>query len=135
MRLTTHLTFAGDCEAAFSFYQRELGGTDLALFRYGDAPGTEPPSPDWRDKIVHASLTLGGALLAGADVRAQDYHAPRGFYLLLGIRELAKAERVFHLLSEGGVVHLPLQKTFWSPCFGVVVDRFGIPWEVSAESG
>jgi PhnB protein len=133
MRLSVHLTFAGQCEEAFKFYERCLAGTGLALFKYGDAPGAEQLSPEWRGKIVHASPTIGDALLAGADVRAEDYESPRGFYVLLGIREVVEAERVFHALAEGGAVRMPLQKTFWSPCFGVVVDRFGTPWEVSAE--
>src|SRR4051794_7088502 len=116
MRLTPHLTFAGNCEEAFQFYQRALDGTDLRLFK--DGP-----------KVVHASLNVGGTGLAGADVEA--YQPPRGFYVLHHVASADEAARLFSTLSEGGVVAMALGKTFWSPAFGVVVDRFGTPWEVT----
>jgi PhnB protein len=134
MRLSTHLTFAGDCEAAFRFYERALGGRDLRLFRHSDAPSATQVSPEWRSKIVHASIMVGEMVLAGADVPRDQYQQPRGFYVLLSVDDPATAERLFQALSDNGSVHMPLQKTFWSPAFGVLVDRFGIPWEISTES-
>jgi PhnB protein len=129
VRASPHLTFAGECEAAFRFYQQLFGGTGLALFRYADSP--LPVAPQWRDKIVHASLTVGDTTLAGADVVAEKYQAPRGFYVLVTVGDASEAERIFGALSENGEVQMPLQKTFWSPAFGVVVDRFATPWEIS----
>ena len=81
----------------------------------------------------HGSITVGGMLLSGADVRPETYEPPRGFFVLLSVPTLAEAERVFTLLAEGGSVRSPLQPTFWSPAFGVLVDAFGVPWEVSCE--
>jgi PhnB protein len=89
----------------------------------------------WRDKIVHASLTVGDQVLMGADVPSEHYEQPQGFYILLGIDAPVDAERIFHALAENGAVRMPTQKTFWSPCFGVLVDQFGTPWEISCEQG
>jgi PhnB protein len=131
MKLSLHLTFAGQCEAAFTFYERLLGGTELLLHRYGDSPPAAELPPDWGGKIVHGSITVGGQVLMGADIAPERYRAPQGFFAFLSCRDAAEAERVFAALAEGGAIDMPLQKTFWSPCFGVLVDQFGIPWEIT----
>jgi len=131
MTLGTHLTFPGTCEAAFRFYERVLDGRIGLLQTYGESPGGELVAPEWRGKILHASITVDGRELAGADLRPEEYEKPRGFFLLLGIAGVANAERVFRALAENGVVHMPLQRTFWSPAFGVLVDTFGVPWEIN----
>jgi PhnB protein len=133
MKLGTHLTFPGTCAAAFRFYERVLDGRIGLLQTYGESPGAESVAPEWRAKIVHGSIRIGGNELLGADVRPEGYEKPHGFFLLLGIAGVANAERVFQALAEDGAVNMPLQKTFWSPAFGVLVDSFGIPWEISAE--
>lgn len=123
--------FSGDCEEAFRFYERALGGKILRLMKYGDAPMGKGVPTDWQGKIVHGSLQLGREMIAGLDVVPKRYRRPQGFYLLLDVDDPAKAKRAFRKLSEKGKVEMPLQRTFWSPAFGVVVDRFGIPWEVN----
>jgi len=134
MRANAHLTFRGECEAAFRFYEQTLGGQLITMLRYGDSPMAASVPPDWRDKIVHATLSLGdGSLLLGADVEPEHYQQPRGFYVLLTVATANDAQRVFSALAEGGRVEMALQKTFWSEAFGVVVDRFGVPWEVGCE--
>lgn len=133
MEVTVHLTFAGECQAAFAFYERCLGGRILMLLTYGDSPARGEVPADWSEKIVHGTIAVGNQILAGADILPERYEPPQGFYVLLSVDDLAEAERMFAALSEGGVVRLPTQKTFWSPCFGVVVDRFGVPWEISSE--
>lgn len=135
MQLSVHLTFAGQCEEAFGHYQRLLDGSDLGFFRYGDSPMAAEVPPDWRDKVVHANLTIGGHLLMGADVPPGRYQPPQGLFVFLRCPDAAEAERVFAAFADGGSVQMPLQKTFWSPSFGVVVDRFGVPWEVSCDDG
>jgi PhnB protein len=131
MQLGLHLIFAGQCEAAFKFYARVLDGKALTLFRYGDSPAAAEVPPDWRDKLVHAGLTVGDRVLMGADALPGAYQRPAGFCAFLTCGDAAEAERVFAALAEGGTIQLPLGKTFWSPCFGVVVDQFAIPWEVT----
>jgi PhnB protein len=133
MKLSTHLTFNGQCEAAFAFYERCLGGKIDTMIAYGDSPMAELVPAEWCGKIVHASLTLGDDCLNGADVLPAEFQRPQGFFVLLRVRNAVDAERIFHALAENGAVQMPIQKTFWSPCFGVVVDRFGIPWEISCE--
>jgi len=131
MHASPHLMFTGDCEEAFRFYERSLGGKILRLVKYGDAPMGKGVPPDWQGKVVHGSLQLGREMIAGLDVVPKRYQRPQGFYVLLDVDDPAKAKHAFRKLSEKGRVEMPLQKTFWSPAFGVVVDRFGIPWEVN----
>lgn len=133
MQLSPHLTFNGQCKAAFKFYERALGGKVVTMLTYGDSPMAEQVSSEWRGKIVHASLTVGNNVLAGADVLPEHYELPQGFYVLLSPDDPVEAERIFHALSENGAVRMAGQKTFWSPYFGVLVDQFGIPWEISCE--
>ncbi len=131
MRLSCHLVFAGQCESAFRFYERTLGGKIDMILAYGASPLAEQVSRERRDQIVHASLTIGDLVLAGADVAPEEYEQPQGFYLLLTVDDRAEAERIFHALAQDGAVRVPIQKTFWSPAFGVLVDQFGTPWEIS----
>jgi PhnB protein len=108
-----------------------LGGKIVTMLSYADSPMAEQVSPEWRDKIVHARLTLVGSMLTGVDIRPEQYQRPQGFYVLADIAEPVDAERVFRALAENGEVRMPIQQTFWSVRFEVVVDRFGIPWEIS----
>jgi len=133
MRVDPHLTFRGDCEEAFRFYERLFGG-NLALLSYGSSPAVSTVPEGWRSKIVHATLVLAdGNRLLGADLLPEQFERPQGVYLLAALRDAAEAQRVFDALADGGSVKMPLQKTFWSPSFGVVVDRFGTPWEITVE--
>ena len=133
MRMEPHLTFAGNCDEAFRFYERLFGGKLFAM-SYGSSPAAADVPEAWRSKIVHATLTLpDGKTLLGADVLPEQFERPQGFYVLAALRDAVEAERVFAALAEGGSVRMPLQKTFWSPSFGAVVDRFGTPWEITVE--
>jgi PhnB protein len=131
MELSFHLTFPGTCAAAFRFYEGALRGTLQTLLTYGESPMAGQVPADWQSKVVHASLTVGGTVLAGADVQPGEYEVPQGFFVLYTAEDVAASERVFQALATDGTVRLAAQKTFWAPFFGVVVDRFGIPWEVS----
>ncbi|HUJ57151.1 MAG TPA: VOC family protein [Kofleriaceae bacterium] len=129
--LSVHLTFPGTCEEAFRCYERVLGGSRLAVFHYGDTPAAADVPGDFRDKVVHATLIVGAYQLAGADVDPARFERPAGFYLLLSAATREDAERIFAQLADGGAVKMALQATFWSPAFGVLVDRFGTPWEIT----
>jgi PhnB protein len=126
--------FRGECEEAFRLYERVLGAKVTLMLPHSKTPTADQVPPDWRDKIVHASLELGEAQLTGADVRPEEYQRPQGFYVLVNPADVADGERIFRALAEGGSVGMELQKTFWSPAFGVVCDRFGTPWEISCEA-
>ena len=123
------LSFNGECDAAFTLYQQCLGGTVTFRLAWGDSPMADQAPPEWRDKILHATLTLGGTALSGADVLS--YQRPQGFQIQLNLDDVAAAERIFTQLAEGGEEKVPLQQTFWAQRFGAVVDRFGVPWSVN----
>jgi PhnB protein len=133
MQMNPYLSFKGDCEAAFKFYEQSLGGQLGAIFRYGGSPMAGDVPADWPEKVMHASLDLGGQVLMGGDVAPGSYEEPKGFSLSLQIESAADAERIFHELAKGRRVVVPLEKTFWAERFGMLVDRFGIPWLINCE--
>jgi len=130
-RITPHVWFDGQCREAFVAYQRILGGRLTTLMTYGESPLATSVDAKWHERIVHATLDLDGAELNGADVMPQDYRRPQGFSVILSISGVDRARSVFAALAEGGTVQMPFQSTFWSPGFGVLVDRFGTPWEIN----
>ena len=135
MRLIPYLTFSGECEAAFKFYEKCLGGKIAGLWPYAGSPMESQVPAEWRNKIMHATLNVGEAVLQGADVPPSGYQKPQGFSVSIGLKDAAQAERIFQVLSENGTVQWPLQETFWAVRFGVLVDRFGIPWSINCEKG
>jgi PhnB protein len=126
-----YLSFNGQCEAAFRFYERCFGGKITGLLTWGDSPMAKDAPPEWGAKILHASLSVGDIVLAGADTLPQAYERPRGFSVLLGLSEPIDAERIYNALAEDGTVTVPLQETFWALHYGWVTDRFGIPWTIN----
>ena len=133
MQLNPYLSFKGDCEAAFKFYEQCLDAQLGPLFRYAGSPMEAQAPADWADKIMHGSVTVGGQVLMGADIAPEQYEEPKGFSLSLQMSDTAEAERIFQELSQGGRVVLPLEQTFWAARFGMLVDRFGIPWLINCD--
>jgi PhnB protein len=133
MKWNPLLSFRGQCEAAFKFYERCFGGNIVTMLTYGDSPQAEPVPQEWREKILHATLTVGDNVLMGGDVLPEQYEQPKGFQVLIGINDPLDAERIFQALAEQGTVRMPLQETFWAVRFGVLVDQFGIPWTINCE--
>ena len=135
MTMTPHisLSFNGQCEAAFKFYERCLGAKIATMFKYGDSPMAAEAPVAWRDKVLHASLTVGEGTVLGSDTLPHQYERPKGFAVLLQIDDDAEAERVLDALSENGTVKMAIQKTFWASRFGVLTDQFGIPWTINCE--
>ena len=131
MRLNPHLNFDGRCGEAFKFYEQCLGGKISFTMTYGDSPASEHVAAEWRSKIIHATLNIGDDLLTGADAPPDRYQKPEGFHITLGIKDVTEAERIFKSLAENGAVQMALGETFWAARFGMLVDRFGIPWMVN----
>jgi len=131
MQLNPHLTFNGQCEAAFRFYEKCLGGKIVVMMMYGDSPMAEQTPLAWRKKIIHATLALGYHRLTGGDVLPESYQKPQGFSVLLKIDAAAEAERIFNTLAQNGTVQVPLQETFWALRFGMLIDQFGTPWLIN----
>ena len=133
MQVSTYLSFSGECEAAFKFYEECLDGKLLGIFRYAGSPLADQVPADWQNKVMHCTLTIGEQTLMGADVAPEGYEKPKGFSLSLQMKSTTQAERIFHNLAKDGTVVMPLEKTFWAARFGTLVDRFGIPWQINCE--
>ena len=132
LKLNPYLNFNGNTRIAFEFYSRLLGGK-LDMQTFGESPMADQTDPDWRDKIVHARLTIGDAVLMASDAPDGRYQQPQGMMVSLQVDTAAEADRIFTALAEGGEVSMPIQETFWAERFGMCVDRFGIPWMVNCE--
>ena len=131
--LQPYLVFEGRCEEALEFYRRALGAEVTMLMRYKESP--EPPQPGCaapgpKNKIMHAAFRVGGTTVMASDGHCSGKPAFHGFSLSLTVPAETEAERLFAALADGGQVQMPLAKTFFSPRFGMVADRFGVAWMV-----
>jgi PhnB protein len=133
MQLNPYLFFDGQCEAAFKFYEKCLGGKITAMLVHEGTPAAEHVPPEHRNKIMHARLVVGDQVLMGSDAPPDHRQKPQGFSVTLGIDKPADAERIFHALAEGGNVTMPIAETFWANRFGMLVDKFGTPWMINCE--
>ncbi len=131
MQLSSYLLFNGQCEAAFKFYEQVLGGKIEGMMTHAGTPAEEHVPAEWRDKILHARMTVGESVLLASDAPPGRYDQPKGFSVSIQLKNVAEGERIFNALAENGTVQMPFQATFWSPGFGMCVDRFDIPWMVN----
>src|SRR5690625_5005210 len=131
MSLSFHIDFNGQCQEAFEYYSVHLGGTIGTMLQFKDSPAASSVSEEWQHKIVHANISIKGVELAGADLLPEQYQKPAGFYLLLGFDQENEVRSAFQKLAVGGVTILSPQKTFWSSCYAIVVDRYGTPWKLN----
>ena len=133
MRMNPYLMFDGNCEAAFEQYQKVLGGT-LEAMKFAGSPAEGQVGPEWKDKVLHARLEFDGQVLMGSDgPRPGGVEKAHGFSVNLTIDDATEAERVFNALLEGGKAYMPFAPTFWAEKFGMLVDRFGVPWMVNCQ--
>jgi PhnB protein len=133
MPIQPYLFFEGRCEEAIEFYRSALGAKVEMLMRYKDSPEPPPPGmlpPGSENKVMHAALSVGDAAFMASDGHCQGRPGFQGFSLSLSAKDEAEAKRVFDALGAGGEVRMPLGKTFFSPCFGMLADRFGVGWMI-----
>lgn len=131
-QLNAYLSFDGNCAEAMTFYARVLGAKVEALITYAQAGPDMPSPPGHGDKIMHAYLVHPEfALMAGDTPPGVDYEGVRGVMMALTYATAAEGRRVFEALAEGGSVTMPLAETFWADAFGMVTDRYGVPWGVN----
>ncbi len=130
MQVQAYLFFDGRCEEAVEFYRSKLGAQVTMLMRFKDSPdpGTCPPGSG--DKVMHTSFRIGDTTVLASDGRCLSRPSFQGFSLSLTVPDAAEADRLFASLADGGQVQMPLAQTFFSPRFGMVADRFGVPWMV-----
>jgi len=133
MQLVPYLNFNGQCESAFKFYAEALDGKITAMAPFGDTPGSSMPA-ELKSRIMHARLEAGSAVLMGADTPPDQPVHPQGMSVSLHFDTPAEADRVFGALADGGNVTMPIQQTFFATRFGMLVDRFAIPWLVVCEA-
>jgi PhnB protein len=134
MQINPYLTFNGECDEAFKFYAQVLGGKVTFQMTWGEMPGAADQFPAESLKLImHATMNVGDEVFMGADSPPDRYQKPAGMNVSIHLKDTAEGERTFNALAEGGNVTMPFQQTFWSPGFGMCVDKFGIPWMVNCE--
>jgi PhnB protein len=135
MQVQPYLFFNGRCDEAIEFYKRALGAEVEMVMRYKDSPEPTPPGmtpPNWGDKIMHASMRVGETTVMASDGGSSTPAKFGDFSLSLSPANAAGAQKLFRALSDGGSVQMPLGKTFWSPAFAMLTDRFGVKWMINA---
>jgi PhnB protein len=129
-----YLFFNGDCEQAVEFYRKAIGAQAGALMRFKDSPEPTPPgmlAPGYENKVMHTEFRVGETTIMASDGCGTEKTRFQGFSLALAVATEAEADRYFNALAAGGKVNMPLSKTFWSPRFGMLEDRFGIGWMIN----
>ena len=136
-KVEAYLFFAGRCDEALAFYQKAVGAQVEMLMRFSESPAPMPPGTlalGWENKVMHSSFRIGETVVMGSDgcgTEPKECQGFKGFSLSLAVKTEAEADRAFAALAEGGAVRMPLNKTFWSPRFGMLQDKFGVGWMVN----
>jgi PhnB protein len=133
MEVQPYLFFDGRCEEAVAFYRKTLGAEVIMMMRFKDSPEPHQPGmvpPGAENKVMHMAMRIGDSTVLGSDGRCMGKPSFQGFALSLTVANEAEADRKFNALADGGQVQMPLAKTFFSPRFGMVADRFGVTWMV-----
>jgi PhnB protein len=131
MKIETYIFFTDQCAEAMKFYEKALGGKIEAMMTYGESPPGPHNTPDMANKVIHARLVAGDAVLMASD--GPEAEQRKGFAVTLQVETVTEADRLFNALSEGGTVTMPIGETFFSKRFGMLTDRFGTPWMVNCE--
>ena len=136
MRVEPYLMMSGRCEEALAFYQQAIDARTSMMMRFDESPDKNHPMPlppDWDKKIMHGSMTVGDTTVMLSDGMCTEPVSFSGVSLSITADDEAQAKKMFDALSVGGQVFMPLGKTFWSPCFGMTSDKFGVSWMVGLD--
>jgi PhnB protein len=133
MDVNPYLNFNGNCEEAFRFYEKHLGGKIEAVHTFAGSPMENQLPPEARNKVMHIRMTVGKTVLMGSDASGGCYQAPQGFSVSLNLNDAADADRVYEALSANGKVLMEIQQTFWAKRFAMFTDQFGVPWMINCE--
>jgi PhnB protein len=133
MHVTPYLSFDGNCEEAFKFYEQAIGAKMTMKMTYDETPMAKDMPKETIGKVVHARLSISDKIIMGSDAMCGRYQKPAGFHISLSPEDPVEAERLFKALSEKGIVTMPMEETFWAKRFGMLVDQFGIPWMINCE--
>jgi len=130
MQVQPYLSFEGRCEEAIEFYKKAVGAQVQALMRWKDAPDKSMCTPENAERVMHSSIRIGDSTVMMSDGRGSMKPEFKGVSLSLIPSGVAEAQKAFKALSEGGQIQMPMDKTFFSPAFGMVADKFGVSWMV-----
>lgn len=130
MHVQPYLFFDGRCDEALEFYKKTLGAKVERLMRWKDNPDKSACTPANAEKVMHAQFTIGEAVIMASDGRNTGQPVFQGFALTIGVKTEAEADKLFSALAAGGQVRMPLEKTFFSPRFGMLADKFGVEWMI-----
>lgn len=130
MKLNPYLNFGGNCEEAFRFYEKHLGGKINSMMRFADQPDPKNVPPGTEKFVLYANMTLGGTELMASDAPPARHQPMRSVYLSLGVDSNEEAERIHGLLAEGGEVFMTMGETFFAHRFGMLRDKFGTSWMI-----
>ncbi len=130
MQIQPYLFFDGRCEEAIEFYKKTVGAEVQMLMRWQDSPDKSMCTPENANKVMHSSIRIGNSTVMASDGRNTGHPDFKGFSLSIIPSTPAEAEKLFAALGEGGQVQMPMTKTFFSPSFGTVADKFGVSWMV-----
>lgn len=133
MNFNPYLNFNGNCAEAMAFYADVFGGEISFIQTFGESEMSAEMPPSMHDLTMHATLRIGDRIIMASDDPSGKYEPPRGFHVQVGFPDFAKAHGIFETLAEGGEVTMPFAKTFWTSGFGMLRDRFGIPWMVNCD--
>ena len=135
MKVQAYVTFGGRCEEALEFYKKAVGAEVKNLLRWKDSPDAAmQPPPGYEEKVMNASFRIGDTELMADDGMGAKEVEFKGMTLALSVADDAEAKRVFTALGEGGRVQMPLARTFWTSSFGMLTDKFGVPWMVNVDA-
>lgn len=133
MKLNTYLTFNGNCEEALKFYEKALGGKLVFQMRYSEAPADQQCAKEMGNKIMHGRIVAGDNVLMASDAPPDRFTKQGGFSINISVDTAQEAERFFTALSEKAEICMPIGETFWAERFGMLTDKFGVPWMVNCE--
>nr|WP_246471257.1 VOC family protein [Aminobacter carboxidus] len=132
MKIVNYLFFNGNCREAFEFYAKVFDGEIVGMLTHRETPASKDVSEEWQDKIINAQLVIGDQSIMASDSPPQYRTEMSGFSVSVDIDDLARAERIFAALADGGTINMPFSPTFWAKGFGMVKDTFGTPWMISS---
>jgi PhnB protein len=130
MKLNPYLNYGGNCKEAFEFYAKNLGGKINAMMTFADQPNPANAPPDWKNKIMYASMSIGQTEIMGSDAPADRFQPMRSVYLSLTVDSTPEAERLYKQLTEGGEIFMPMEETFFAHRFAMLRDKFGTSWMI-----
>jgi PhnB protein len=130
MKIDVYMSFDGNCAEAFAFYHSIIGG-ELSVMRYKDSPMAKDTPPEQLERVIHAELICGAATIKGGDAPPQFTTKPQGFCISLSVDTPQEADKIWAGLSDAAMIQMPLSETFWSPKFGMLIDKYSQPWMIN----